>query len=183
MFLELMEKIAQALDDRNIPYMVIGGQAVLIYGEFRATADIDITLGVAQGEFPRILEMAGALGMRPMHPDPESQVNAVMVFPVLDLDTGIRVEFIFSFSPYERQAITRTVPRVVRKTPIHFATAEDLVAMKVFSERPRDWEDARSIMLKNPDLDIKYILFWLKQFDDATEMHSVERFQSIRKSL
>ncbi len=35
MFQKLLENIASALDERNLPYMVIGGQAVLLYGEPR----------------------------------------------------------------------------------------------------------------------------------------------------
>ena len=42
----LLEKTAAALENAAIPYMIIGGQAVLVYGEPRLTKDIDITLGV-----------------------------------------------------------------------------------------------------------------------------------------
>jgi len=41
----LLRKISVGLEKRGIPYMVIGGQAVLIHGEPRLTRDIDITLG------------------------------------------------------------------------------------------------------------------------------------------
>ena len=41
MFARLLGKIATALNKFKIPYMVIGGQAVLVYGEPRATKDID----------------------------------------------------------------------------------------------------------------------------------------------
>ncbi len=50
MFEELLKKIGLALDENAIPYMVIGGQAVLLYGEPRLTRDIDITLGVKPGK-------------------------------------------------------------------------------------------------------------------------------------
>ena len=42
MFEDLLEKIAITLDKKGIPYMVIGGQAVLVYGEPRLIRDIDI---------------------------------------------------------------------------------------------------------------------------------------------
>ena len=45
MFENLLKRIAQSLKNAGIPYMVIGGQAVLLYGEPRLTKDIDITLG------------------------------------------------------------------------------------------------------------------------------------------
>ena len=43
MFQKLLKRIARELDRIKIPYMVIGGQAVLIYGEPRLTKDIDIS--------------------------------------------------------------------------------------------------------------------------------------------
>jgi hypothetical protein len=36
--------MAAGLNEQNIPYMIIGGQAVLLYGKPRLTRDIDITL-------------------------------------------------------------------------------------------------------------------------------------------
>ena len=45
MFERLLERIAKSLKNAGIPYMVIGGQAVLLYGEPRLTKDIDVTLG------------------------------------------------------------------------------------------------------------------------------------------
>ena len=45
MFAQLLEQIALGLEERLIPYMVIGGQAVLLYGEPCLTRDIDESLG------------------------------------------------------------------------------------------------------------------------------------------
>lgn len=41
MFQNLLKKIARSLEKTSIPYMVIGGQAVLLYGEPRLTKDIN----------------------------------------------------------------------------------------------------------------------------------------------
>ena len=54
MFLKLLAKIANELRKLRIPYMVVGGQAVLLYGEPRLTKDIDITLGVGVDGLPKI---------------------------------------------------------------------------------------------------------------------------------
>jgi hypothetical protein len=40
MFEQLLEAIARGLERLSIPYMLIGGQAVLLYGEPRLTRDI-----------------------------------------------------------------------------------------------------------------------------------------------
>jgi len=51
---KLIKKIAQHLDKGKIPYMIIGGQAVLLYGTPRLTRDIDIILGVDTDKFSLI---------------------------------------------------------------------------------------------------------------------------------
>ncbi len=44
MFQCILETIAIALKKAGIPYMIIGGQALLLYGEPRLTKDIDVAL-------------------------------------------------------------------------------------------------------------------------------------------
>ena len=51
MIQKLIKEIAESLDEERIPYMIIGGQAVLIYGRPRLTRDIDITLGIDPDEY------------------------------------------------------------------------------------------------------------------------------------
>ena len=63
MFTELLKKLARGLDSAGIPYMVFGGQAVLLHGEFRVTRDIDITLGLEPGEAAPVLAMIAELGL------------------------------------------------------------------------------------------------------------------------
>lgn len=57
MYIKLIKRIAKILSANKIPYMIIGGQAVLIYGEPRITRDIDITLGVNINKLPEILDI------------------------------------------------------------------------------------------------------------------------------
>ena len=58
MFESLIEKIARMLDEAGVRYMIIGGQAVLFYGEPRLTRDIDITLDATLEQLDDILSTA-----------------------------------------------------------------------------------------------------------------------------
>lgn len=60
MFAKLIAALAQTLDQASIPYVVIGGQAVLIHGEPRFTRDIDVTLVIGPDSLPDVL---GALSL------------------------------------------------------------------------------------------------------------------------
>jgi hypothetical protein len=167
MFQELLAGLARELDSRKLPYMVIGGQAVLLYGEPRLTRDIDITLGVGKEKLDTILQVASALKLGIVPQDPGEFVDRTMVLPIQDMPSGIRVDFIFSFTPYERQAIDRARKIELNGATVNFAAPEDLIIHKIFAGRPQDQSDVRSVLLKNPELDLVYIRRWLKEFDAA----------------
>jgi hypothetical protein len=145
--------------------MVIGGQAVLLYGEPRLTKDIDIILGVNTDRLPELLDLLLLLSLSPLPKDIPSFVQKTMVLPAFDPISGIRVDFIFSFTPYETQAIKSAKTIMISGQKICFASLEDLIIHKVFAGRPRDFEDVRILIMKNRDIDRRYIERWLKEFD------------------
>ncbi len=172
MFEELLSRIGTALTDCALPYMVIGGQAVLLYGEPRLTRDIDITLGIGPDRVKTVIDAAIALGLTVLPEEPEVFVKQSMVLPALDKESGIRVDFIFSVTPYEREAISRARFVPLGGRDVAFASVEDLVIHKIFAGRPRDLEDVRSVILKNSSIDIKYVQDWLERFDEGEDVTS-----------
>jgi predicted nucleotidyltransferase len=169
MFEDLLAKIARELKTAELAYMIIGGQAVLLYGTPRLTKDIDVTLGVDVGHLEDLLPVIGGAGLEIIPENPRSFVEQTSVLPTGDKNSGIRVDFIFSFTPYERQAISRSKAVSLSGTSVMFAAAEDVIIHKIFAGRPRDHEDVRSILLKNPDLDVTYMKKWLREFEKSPE--------------
>ena len=183
MFQKLLKKIGPSLDRHHIPYMVIGGQAVLLYGEPRLTKDIDITLGVGLERLDDMRAIVKRLGLKCLPENINEFVKETMVLPVADQKSGIRVDFIFSHSTYERQAIERARKIALGRAKIKFASLEDLVIHKMIAERPRDIEDVESILLKNPKYDSRYIEKWLTEFDSALDKKYRETFAVLQKKL
>lgn len=183
MFKDLIKKIAAELARRKIPYMIIGGQAVLLYGEPRLTKDIDITLGVGVEKLPIITAAAEALNLTIETDEVDAFVKDTMVLPVSEAKTGIRVDFIFSFSPYEWQAIKRAPEVMFDNIPVRFAALEDVVIHKVFAGRARDVEDIKAILLKNPGYDKNYVQLWLTEFDKGLEEKCLPAFEKITSEL
>ena len=178
MFERLLERIAKALDSIGIPYMVIGGQAVLLYGEPRLTKDIDITLGVDLDRLADVLHIMQSIDLKPLV-DPNTFTRQTMVLPCADPTTGIRVDLIFSFTPYEQQAMTRVKAVKVGGADIHFASVEDLIVHKMIAGRPRDIEDIKNVLVKNANVDLPYIRHWLDQFSISSGESLVTRFTQV----
>ena len=93
------------------------------------------------------------------------------------------MDFILSFSVYERQALERTNKVMLGSTPVKFASLEYLVVHKVIAGRPRDLEDLRAILLKNLDYDGTYIRGWLKEFDASLNEGFQARFEVVVNNL
>lgn len=182
MFERLLERIARALDGAGIPYMVIGGQAVLLYGEPRLTKDIDITLGVDLDHLPAVTSLARGIDLKPLV-EPESFTRQTMVLPCSDPSTGIRVDFIFSFTPYEQEAMNRVRKVKLGDAEVRFASVEDLVIHKVVAGRPRDLEDVKTVLAKNPHADFPYMRYWLGELSGALHESFLQRFNQVVEEL
>lgn len=182
MFEEIIARVALALKNRGIPYAIIGGQAVLVHGQPRITRDIDISLGVDADRLPDMLEIVSETGLVPLAKDPKDFVDRTMVLPVLDEASSVRVDFIFSNSLFEAEAIKRAKTINILGRDARFASPEDLVIHKVIAGRAVDLDDVRSVILRNKDLDLGHIRKWLAEFDRAFEdKRYLESFETILK--
>ena len=155
--------------------MVIGGQAVLVHGEPRLTRDIDITVGTGPEGIAAILEVVRDVGLTPLADDPHAFASQTLVVPSVDASSGIRVDLILSLTSYEAQAMRRAQSVAIGGALVRVATAEDLIVHKVIAGRPRDLEDVRSVLLKNPGVDRGYVRRWLLEFEVATDAEGAER--------
>jgi predicted nucleotidyltransferase len=181
MFEALLARIARALDSRSIRYMVIGGQAVLLYGEPRFTRDVDVALHAGPQDLPVILQSARESGLQVLVDSPADFVQRTLVLPCAEPASGIRVDLIFSLSPYERQAIQRAATVSVAGSPVCYAAAEDLIILKTVAGRPRDMEDVRSILLKQPQMDATYVRRWLREIQAGQDEDFFARFEEAWK--
>ncbi len=179
MFEELLKRLAVALNDAGLPYMVFGGQAVLLYGEPRLTRDIDVSLGVDTAHAASLLQMIDEMGLRVLVGDVEQFLSQTFVLPVLDPESNIRVDFVFSLTEYERQAIARAKSVLIDDVELRFVSLEDLVVMKTISGRARDLDDILSVIRKNPGYDRAYIERWLQTFDQELDAHFLQTFRKV----
>jgi predicted nucleotidyltransferase len=182
---QLIKKIAQHLDKERIPYMIIGGQAVLLYGSPRLTRDIDMTLGVDTDKFFLIQTICKNLGLKILPENPEDFANQTKVLPAEDPNSKVRVDFIFSFTHYEQQAINRAKEVHMNDYPVRFASCEDVIIHKMLAARAVDEEDVKNILIKNENaIDLEHIRKWLSQFGKIAEHKGIlQRFNGLLKNI
>jgi hypothetical protein len=161
-------KLAQTLSDNGIPYMVIGGMANAVWGEPRATIDIDVTIWFEEKEVNRIVSFLADF-FRPLVSDPAGFVQDTSVLP-LESENGVRIDLIFARLSFERKAISRAVEIRVGGIPICFCSPEDLILHKIISERERDQDDVRGVAVRRmKSLDLNYLEPKIRELSIALE--------------
>jgi predicted nucleotidyltransferase len=156
----LESALAQAVKDlagQGIPYMLIGGLALSAWDLPRATLDVDLTLWVDAEDFERVcLELSSRY--RPRIGDPMGFATKTRVLPVAN-DAGVRLDFLFAAYPFEKVMVDRAVLRRLGAVEVRAASLEDLILLKIPSDRAKDREDVRVILEAFGDrLDWGYLL-------------------------
>ncbi len=159
-------EVAAALDTCGLPYVLIGGLAVATLGEPRTTLDVDVSVWVApEGLDAAVLCLSKHL--RPLPPQPQTFVRERRVLPVVT-SSGVRADIIFSTLEVERGTIRRGIPKQVAGRFIQVASVEDMLLMKLVSEREKDLADAKALLRRfGPALDRAYLLPKLEELSEA----------------
>lgn len=176
---QALRHIAQTLDRASIPYMVIGGQANLVYGQFRLTLDIDVTVGVSPFEPERLADAVFSQGYAAIDPDPIEFARRTHLLRAIDAPSEMKIDFALTNSYHESLAISRARPIEIEGHPVRFATPEDLVIFKINASRARDLEDVEGIVLKQPGLDHAEVFKWLTEYEQLIEKPLVDTYRSL----
>lgn len=166
---ESLVALQEKLHAAGIPSAIIGGVAVGIWGEPRVTRDIDVKVLLKRHEALRLLEVITP-DYVPVHSDPLQTLQRSGILFVQD-SHGTRLDLLLADTSFDVAAIERARP--VELQPSAVATVcspEDLIIYKMISTRPRDHEDAASVIRRQGDtLDDAYVLGWLRQFEQALD--------------
>lgn len=151
------KEIAEFFETNRWEYVFIGGLAVLRWGEIRTTADVDATLLTRyQNEKKYIADILSRFAPRINDAEGFAMQNRVLL---LKADNGISIDLSLAGLPFEEKMIERSsVYRFTEEYPIRTCSAEDLVVLKAFADRTKDWWDIESIFVRQKgELDITYI--------------------------
>ena len=163
-------------------FCFIGGLAVLRWGEPRETVDVDLTLITGfgrEGEFVSVLTRA----FQPRIDDAAefAQVNRVLL---LRAESGVGLDIALGGLPFEELAVARsTVFTYPPDIPLRTCSAEDLIVLKAFADRPKDWMDIEGVIVRqSPGLDWSYVRAQLAPLAELKETPDLlDRLERTRK--
>jgi hypothetical protein len=155
-----VRQIFSALSESRVDFVVVGGFAVILHGYLRATADLDLVIGLSPANCERGLRALADIGFQPRLPidmtefaDPEkrcewSESRNMLVFQLWDPRNPLRSIDLFIKEPIDFPVMLRdAVSKEIDGVRIPVASIEHLIEMKQATGRPRDQDDVAKLRL------------------------------------
>ena len=138
-------------------FCFIGGLALQRWGEPRETVDVDMTLLTGFGGEENY---AGVL-LQHFEPRIEGALDFALSHRVLLLRarSGVGLDIALGALPFEQLVIERSSFFAYPGGPeLRTCSAEDLIVLKSFADRPKDWVDVEGVIIRQTGrLDWSYI--------------------------
>lgn len=162
-------ELQQTMKTQNWPFCFIGGLAVIRWGEVRMTQDIDLCLMCGFGNEEKYVEY--------LTKQYESRIDDPVAFALnnrvllLSASNGVAVDISLSGLPFEDEMIRRATPfEFSPDCSLITCSAEDLVILKAFADRPKDWNDVETVAMRQEiKLNDEYISEQLAPLCDLKE--------------
>ena len=154
-------------------FCFIGGLAVQRWGEPRETVDVDLTLLTGFADDDRYVSvLTDKFEARVADAAQFASVNRVLL---LRAASGVGLDIALGGLPFEELAVSRASVFIYPPDlPLRTCSAEDLIVLKAFADRPKDWLDIDGIIIRQSrHLDWAYVraqLAPLAELKDAPEL-------------
>jgi hypothetical protein len=169
----LLARIVACFRRERVPYALIGAWALSVWGTSRATNDVDFLVLVDEAELSRLSD-------RMIHAGFELDETWLKWNPML---RGFQLRFQFYGTTvdlmrprdaHDQQVFQRKRRRRMDGRTYWLVSPEDFIIQKLKVGRPRDFEDALSVLERSgKTLDKRYLQRWADRTGVSAELHYI----------
>jgi hypothetical protein len=165
----------ECLRRARVRYAIIGAWALSLWGKPRATADLDFLVLVKSKELERLSAFMTRAGM-----DVDEvwlQWNPLLRGSQVRFHhRGVTIDFLLPRDRHDQEVFRRRQKKRVEKRYYWVVSLEDFLLQKLKVGRPRDFEDALSVVERfREKLDQNYLVRWAARLRVSAELNYVMR--------
>ena len=146
-------KILDALHDRHVEFVIVGGVAAALHGGSRVTFDLDLAPSLAPASWQAAVDLLWSLGARPRIPEPMERIRDIehvrrwrrekgmLALNFRTTDGSTEVDLLVGESDAFDELRKRAVRVTVDQRTFFVASIDDLISMKQRAGRPQDLLD------------------------------------------
>ena len=159
-----LKELCLFLDNAGIEYMLVGGLAVGIWGEPRATVVIDFMVSFNKNDFAVLSrKISDSDAFIFIHDKPMNFERVSLLRATLKSNVDLSVDFLFADDEFKKDALSRRQTVNLADFTVNIPTPEDLILLKILSNREHDLLDAKKVFeMQKQQLDMEYLQRWAK---------------------
>lgn len=161
--------LAAALNATAVPWMVIGGIAVIARGVRRMTTDIDATVRGDQLSVATLLQALAKKRIVPRIRDAERFASESLVLLLKHQPTDVEIDVSMAWTDFEHEALAACSITKFGRANAPMARAEDLIVFKAIAGRPKDIQDATTLLVLYSAIDRRRIRHRVSQLAALAE--------------
>lgn len=167
---KLLAETVKMFSVAQIKYMLIGAVAVDVWGRPRTTLDLDFAVSADKNELEILKQTAVKSGYKidrkwekhnPMAKDFQTRLSKC----------GISVDILIPRDEHDIQALSNRKKKRLDNLSFFVVTPDDLILQKLKVGRPKDFEDALSVLIRSGKfVDLKYLRKWALKLGITEEL-------------
>ena len=171
-FKTTFEKILSLFQELNITYVLIGAWASSFWGQARGTEDLDFLVLVNKQEFGRLKKKINSSTIFKLDKVWEKENPTIRDTHIRILCNNIHLDIIIPSDMHDNELLKRRILKKIYNLQMYIASPEDVIIGKIKIGRPKDFQDALSVFVKNKAiLDHNYIDLWAKKLSIFEELN------------
>jgi hypothetical protein len=177
---QILNLVCDFLNKNDIDYVIVGGFAVLFYGNPRTTMDIDYVIQLEDENIPVLIQFLQKNGFHADESDMRAAFRERSHCTVEDKETMFRLDIKGVYSEMDERTLRNKRKVELNDIAVWIASPEDTIVNKLVFAREQDVKDALGILVRQSDaLDIVYLENTAKKigvYDSLMELR--EKYES-----
>lgn len=171
----VLTDVVSCLRRARVRYAIIGAWALSLWGKPRATADLDFLVLVKSEQLDRLTGFMTAAGMEV--DNVWQQWNPLLRGSQIRFQCrGVMIDFLLPRDRHDQEILRRRQKKRVEGKYYWVVSLEDFILQKLKVGRPRDFEDALSVVERfRRKLDRRYLGRWAGRLRITAELNYVMR--------
>jgi predicted nucleotidyltransferase len=161
---QALASVSKWLNSENVPHAIIGGIAVSLLTEPRATQDIDLTIWIEDTPIDALLETALLFDFVSRIENPSAFAARARILLLHHRKSGVAVDLSLGALPFEKEMIDTAGALTIGNIELRVADPENLIISKAFPMRPTDVADIDKLLTYYPEVNFERIRKVVSEF-------------------
>lgn len=160
---EVVLAVVGFLNKKAIPYVVVGGFSVAVFGSPRTTQDVDFLMMLRDEDVDELVSFLKSSHFGINADDVKSAFREKSHFTVFDEDSVFQLDIKGIYTDFDRRTLERRVKVKLADGFVWVGSPEDMILCKLEFGSEKDLSDVKGVLARQKNLDFDYIKKFAKK--------------------